>query len=109
VCKRERAILHSSLALIIRQLTHGGYSRDTKLPVAIEMPHGDFFHWMVGEKLELSLEEVYERKWEFSCPAHGPQRERPFQAELRRDLAKARPTRDGSHGTAIPDSEEQTA
>lgn len=75
----------------------------------LRCPHGDFFHWMVGEKLELSLEEVYERKWEFSCPAHGPQRERPFQAELRRDLAKARPTRDGSHGTAIPDSEEQTA
>jgi hypothetical protein len=51
--------------------------------------HGDFLYWIVSENLDLSLEEACEREWNFSCPNHGPQRGRPFQAELKRVIPES--------------------
>jgi len=47
-------------------------------------PRGDFFQWTVKERMALDLPEVYRRRWSFVCPHHGPQNERPFQAERKR-------------------------
>jgi hypothetical protein len=47
-------------------------------------PLGDFFQWTVEERLALDLPDVYRRRWNFMCPHHGPQNERPFQAEEKR-------------------------
>jgi hypothetical protein len=44
----------------------------------------DFHLWTVREDVELTLEEVYNNDWDFTCPMHGPQRGKPFQAEIKR-------------------------
>jgi len=37
------------------------------------------------QNLALSLLEVLDTEWDFDCPAHGPQREKPLQAEEKKD------------------------
>jgi hypothetical protein len=44
----------------------------------------DHAHWVVMENLSLSLEAVLNTQWEFECPVHGTQHEKPLQAEEKR-------------------------
>jgi hypothetical protein len=41
----------------------------------------DHTEWVVMENLYLSLEGILNTQWEFDCPAHGTQHEKPLQAE----------------------------
>src|SRR5712691_10886259 len=43
--------------------------------------HLDHSKWVLMESLALSLPEVLDTEWDFDCPDHGPQREKPLQAE----------------------------
>ena len=49
----------------------------------------DHATWVVMENLSLSLARVLETVWVFDCPVHGPQREKPLQAEEKRELSLA--------------------
>jgi hypothetical protein len=44
----------------------------------------DFGQWVVKENEPLSLAEVYDKEWDFFCPSHGPQRRKPFWAQVKR-------------------------
>jgi len=69
----------------------------------------DFYQWTIKEKEPLSLAEVYGKEWDFVCPDHGPQREKPFQAEVKRVfVAPKRDARDSRRGAARPDLEPVT-
>ena len=69
----------------------------------------DFYEWTIKENEPLSLAEVYDKDWDFVCPNHGPQRGRPFQAEVKRVfVAPKRDARGSRQGTAHPDLEPAT-
>jgi len=53
--------------------------------VLLVCPHLDYRKWVLKENLPLSLSEVLNTKWEFNCPRHGPQREKPLQAEEKKE------------------------
>lgn len=40
--------------------------------------------WVLKHNLEMSLEEILNTFWEFHCPVHGPSREKPLQASLKK-------------------------
>ena len=48
----------------------------------------DHAKWVVMDNLSLSLAGVLETVWEFDCPVHGPQHEKPLQAEEKRELSR---------------------
>lgn len=45
----------------------------------------DHTEWVVMENVYLSLDGVLNTHWEFECPVHGMQREKPMQAEEKRE------------------------
>ncbi len=51
-------------------------------------PHCFRSKWVLKGNLEMSLEEVLNTFWEFECPVHGPFREKPLQANLKKDFKK---------------------
>jgi len=69
----------------------------------------DFYQWTVMENEPLTVAEVYDKEWDFVCPNHGPQRGRPFQAEVKRVFVDPkRDARASRRGTARPDLEPAT-
>lgn len=72
-------------------------------------PFDDFYQWTVLEGVGLTLEEVSKSQWDFICPTHGPQREKPFQTEVKRMFPRLRKANRRSEGRAIPGDTEQTA
>ena len=53
--------------------------------VELACPHMDHTEWVVMENLYLSLEGILNTQWEFDCPLHGTQHEKPLQAEEKRE------------------------
>jgi len=53
--------------------------------VELACPHMDHTEWVVMENLYLSLEGILNTRWEFDCPVHGTQHEKPLQAEEKRE------------------------
>jgi hypothetical protein len=47
-------------------------------------PACGLYFWTLREDIALTLQEVYALDWDFTCPTHGLQRGKPFQAEPRR-------------------------
>ncbi len=47
-------------------------------------PHCFRSKWVLKRNLEMSLEGLLNTFWEFECPVHGPLRERPLQASLKK-------------------------
>jgi len=41
----------------------------------------DYSQWVTMNNLSLSLTEVLNTHWHFHCPCHGPQYEKPLQAQ----------------------------
>lgn len=52
-----------------------------------------FHQWTVLEDVPFDLKEVYAAVWDFDCPQHGPQRGRPFQAEIKKVFPARRTSR----------------
>jgi hypothetical protein len=48
----------------------------------------DHTEWVVMENVYLSLDRVLNTRWEFQCPTHGIQNEKPLQAEERSETPK---------------------
>jgi len=53
--------------------------------VQLSCPHMDHAEWVVMENLYLSLEGILNTQWEFDCPVHGTQHEKPLQAEEKKE------------------------
>jgi hypothetical protein len=49
---------------------------------------GDFDQWAVLENLDMKLQQVYTTDWDFTCPTHGPQHAKPFQAEVKKPFGR---------------------
>jgi hypothetical protein len=47
--------------------------------------HLDFAKWIVTDDPYLSLTAILDSRFAFNCPVHGPQYEKPLQAEEKRD------------------------
>jgi hypothetical protein len=54
--------------------------------VCEQMDHAE---WVTLQNIPMSRESVMNTHWEFECPKHGRQREKPLQIEEKRSL-KAR-------------------
>jgi hypothetical protein len=52
-------------------------------------PQGDFYQWAVLENLDMTLQQVYNTDWDFTCPIHGPQHAKPFQAEVKKSFKRS--------------------
>jgi hypothetical protein len=59
--------------------------------VRYRCPHGDFYEWALRENLNMTLQEVYNMDWDFTCPSHGPQRAKPFEAQVKKSFERAAP------------------
>ncbi len=44
--------------------------------------------WVLKRDLDLTLEEVLNRLWEFECAVHGPLREKPLEASEKKPIVR---------------------
>ena len=58
----------------------GGWTVGRDFRVRLICPEWDYDKWVTKEDLDLTLEEVLNTFWDFRCPTHGAQHEKPFQA-----------------------------
>lgn len=53
--------------------------------IQLVCPHMDHASWLVLEDIALSVTGVFNVLWDFDCPVHGQQAEKPLQVEETRD------------------------
>jgi len=74
-----------------------------RIQVHCLQPSCDFYQWIVKENLDVTLLEATLGCQDFTCPTHGPQSARPFQAEVKRIFTKSKrrsTSRSARHRTA---------